>query len=82
MGKRRNVGDIVQLSDEDGSGPYLGRIDSQGAQRGDLCPLAAHDPSHDQQCAEWPVVNVLDEHKQATGEQVFHVAECQMADPA
>lgn len=81
MSKRRNVGDIVQLDDHDGSAPYLGCIDAQGAERGDLCPLSVSDPSHDQQCAEWPVVNVLDEHQQATGERVFHVPECRMADP-
>lgn len=56
MSKRRNVGDIVQLDDHDGSAPYLGCIDAQGAERGDLCPLSVSDPNHDQQCAEWPVV--------------------------
>lgn len=82
MSKRRNVGDVVQLDDNDGSAPYLGRIDAQGSDRGDRCPKSAFDPNHDQQCAEWPVVNVLDGAGQATGERVFHVAECQMADPA
>lgn len=82
MIKRRKVGDIVKLDDPDGTGPYLGCIDAQGAERGDQCPRCCADVSHDQQCAEWPVVNVLDEHKQPTGGRVFHVAECQMSDPA
>ncbi|MEJ6003759.1 hypothetical protein [Paucibacter soli] len=82
MSKRRSVGDVVQLDDEDGTAPYLVRIDAQGAERGDRCPHAALDSHHDQQCAEWPVVVVLDEQKQATRERVFHVPECQMADPA
>ncbi len=79
MIKRRGVGDIVQLDSEDGTGPYLVRIDAQGAERGDLCHLA-WDASHDQQCAEWPVVLVLDANKQATGERIFHVSECRMSD--
>ena len=82
MSKRRKVDDVVQLDDEDGTPPYLGRVDGQGAERGDVCPHAAHDPTHDQQCAEWPVILVLDEHGQPAGERVFHVPESPMADPS
>lgn len=82
MSKRRHIGDVVQLIDEDASAPYRCRIDAQGAERGDQCHLCAADANHDQKCAEWPVVNVLDDHNQATGERVFHVPECRMADPA
>lgn len=72
----------MQLDDEDGTPPYLGLIDAQGAERGDLCPDSVFDPGHDQQCAEWSVIRVLDEHGQPTGERVFHVPECHMVDPS
>lgn len=81
MSKRRHVGDVVVLDDEDGTGPYLGRIDALGAERGDTCPHCFLEPDHDQSCSEWPNVQVLDQNRQPTGEWVHHVPECQMADP-
>lgn len=82
MGKRRQVGDVVLLDDEDGTEPYLGRIHALGADRGDRCPHCSLDPSHDPACAEWPNVQVLDTSHRPTGEWVHHVPECQMADAA
>lgn len=81
MSKRRQVGEIVVLDDEDGTAPYLGRIDALGADRGDRCLHCSLDPGHDQACTEWPNVQVLNKNRQPTGEWVHHVPECQMADP-
>lgn len=77
MSLRRQIGDVVQLND-DGS-PYEGRIVAHG--RGvdpDDCVRGCGDPL----CREWPVVEVLDARGKATGERVFHVAECLMTTPA
>lgn len=76
MSIRRKIGDVVTLADDYGS-MYQGRIVAHG--RGtepDDCVLDCGDVD----CAEWPVVEVLDERGVATGERVFHVAECQMID--
>jgi len=81
MSKRRHVGDVVLLDDEDGTGPYLGRIDARGAERGDYCPLTTHDDDHDPDCAEWPNVAVLGKAGRPTGAMIYHVPECRMADP-
>lgn len=81
MSKRRHIGNVVVLNDEDGTAPYLGRIDALGAERGDICPHRFLEPDHDQACTEWPNVQVLDQNLQPTGEWVYHVPECQMADP-
>lgn len=63
MSKRRNLGDIVQLDDGDGEGPYSARV-----------VASIGDTLHDGE--------VLSATLQATGEYVFHVSECNMADPA
>lgn len=79
MSKRRHVEEVVQLNDNEG-GPYLGRIDALGAERRDECPQCSFDPAHDQQCREWPNVEILDGNQQPTGKYVYHVAECEMTD--
>lgn len=81
MSKRRHVGEVVVLDDEDGTAPYFARIDGLGAERGDRCPHCTLEADHDQACAEWPNVQVLDQNRKPTGEWVHHVPECQMADP-
>jgi hypothetical protein len=78
MSKRRQIGEVIRLDDEDEGEPYLGLIDTRV---GDPCPLCVADPGHDPKCSEWPVVVVLDAHKQATGARVFHVCESRMSDP-
>lgn len=76
MSKRRKVGEVVRLDDED-EGPYLARIvlpkDSRGP---DECPGLCSD----RKCQEWPIVVILDERGEATGTGVYHVPECHMQD--
>lgn len=80
MSKRRKVNDIVLLhGDEDGF--YLGRIDSRGGERDDECPQNFLSESHDQNCKEWPNVEILNDDETPTGEYVYHVSECDMQDP-
>lgn len=79
MSKRRNVGDIVVLQDNE-DGPYLGRIDALGADRKDECPKCCDDPTHDPHCREWPNVEVMDAEGKPTGHYVYHVTECEMSD--
>lgn len=77
MSTRRKVAEIVQLVDEE-EGPYLARIVEHG--RGlypDECELSCGDA----ECKEWPVLLVLSEDGEPTGQRVFHVSECQMQDP-
>ncbi len=78
MSKRRAIGDIVLMDDDEGRGPYRGRI---------VLPLdgRASDPCpghmcNDRDCQEWRIVEVLDSAGQPTGERVHHVPECHMAD--
>lgn len=81
MSKRRQIGDVVLLDDEDGTPKYLARIDALGADHRDRCPHSMLDADHDQDCAEWPNMQVLDQNHLPTGDWVHHVPECQMADP-
>jgi len=77
MSVRRRIGDVVQLDEED-DGPYLAKIAEHG--RGtapDDCMRVCGDPD----CKEWPVLAEVDAAGKLTGVRVFHVAECQMAEP-
>jgi hypothetical protein len=67
MSKRRKVGDVVVLDDDDETAPYLGCIDALDAERGGTCPHRLLEPGHDQTCAEWPNVQLLDQSGQPTG---------------
>lgn len=74
MSVRRHVGDVVLLTDDDGT-KYKARIVAHG--RGtepDECVRRCGDPA----CGEWPVVEVVDDDHKPTGERVFHVCECEM----
>jgi hypothetical protein len=75
MSKRRAIGDVVQLDDEEGDGPYLARVVcSAGATMADDCQKC-DDPA----CREWRKLAVLDRARQPTGEHAYHVSECRMA---
>lgn len=82
MSKRRKIGDIVVLDDEDGAPPYLGRIDALGAEPVEPCPHRFLEAGHDPDCIEWANIQVLDQNLQPTGEWEHHVPECQLDDPA
>lgn len=74
MSKRRYVGDVVLLHDEE-EGPYLGRIDALGAEPRNECDRRFLDPAHDQNCREWPNVEILDAEGRPTGQWGYHVCE-------
>jgi hypothetical protein len=81
VSKRRAIGDVVQIDDDEGGGPYLARIVQSGCEHlvddymADDCPVC-----DDRACKEWRKLAVLDAARQPTGEHVYHVSECCMAD--
>jgi hypothetical protein len=80
MSKRRGVGEVVLLRDDE-EGPYLGRIDALDSERRYECLRCSFDVTHAHDCREWPNVEVLNDKRQPTGQFVYHVTECEMSDP-
>lgn len=81
MSKRRSVGDIVRIHDDE-EGFYLGRISARGEATRHECPQMYLDSKHDRECREWPNIEVLDSNEKPTGQFAYHISECEMSDPA
>lgn len=75
--KHRQVGDVIIVRTEDDD-EFFGKIDSLGSH--EKCAICYVDEEHDQECREWPNVQVLDEDQQPTGEWAYHIGECKMFD--
>lgn len=79
--KRRKVGDIVLIIDDEEDEYYLVRIEERGAEFADICPQYYFDENHDPNCREWRNTSVVDGKGEPTGEHCYHVSECSMRDP-
>jgi hypothetical protein len=77
MSQRRNIDEIVLVKRDDGE--FYARIDALGADSEDECPQCYLDKSHDQDCREWPNVEILNSDNSLSGQYMYHVSECDMS---
>jgi hypothetical protein len=77
MSKRRVVGEVVWVQDDDGEPPYRVTLNpTADSADPDYCMYECGDPD----CREWRIAEVLDDDGHLTGQRIHHVAECHMSD--
>lgn len=82
MSKRRSVGDIVQIQNDEGRLVSARILGQDRGESFDDCARSFMGQCDDESCKEWLTLAILDNQRRPTGEHTYHISECEMKDPA